>query len=333
MTRHPLVSVVLPVRNGIPFLAFSVRSILAQTLETIELVIVDDNSSDSTRAEASHFAKLDGRVKYVPSAGDGIVAALQTGVEASRAPFLARMDHDDVALPQRLELQRSLLEAHPELGLVGGWIDLMDAQGRQFSTIEYPIHDREIQTRLASEVCFASPTMMMPYDALISVGGFRQQFEPAEDVDLALRISEKYHVANVNKSVLRYRVHGGNISVTSIHRQIEAVVRAREDHLERRRLREGRPSLAADRSPSAPIPASLDVQSMTLAALLTWMRLLARAGIPAAARRLLADAERLARSAGAPGSWVLDVATVARECGLADRQSLVGMGGSWDRSR
>jgi hypothetical protein len=132
--------------------------------------------------------------------------------------------------------------------------------------------------------------------------------------------------------VLRYRVHGRNISVTSIHRQMEAVVKAREDHLERRRLREGEP-LEADGSPIAPIPAGLDVQSMTLAALLTWVRLLARAEIPAAARPLLADAERIARSPGAPGSWVLDVATVARECGLADRQSLVGMGGSWDRSR
>lgn len=227
MTRDPKIDIVMAVKDCERFLGAALTSILSQSYERFRLFVVDDNSVDSSRAIAYKYARRDPRVHVLPSEGSGIVAALDTGIAAGSAPLIARMDADDVALPRRLEQQIAFLIQHPEIALVGGFARVIDDLGRAFRQLTYPTRPHEIESRVLTEVCFAHPTMLLRRAALEEVGGFRPLFEPAEDVDLALRLSERYPLANLDTVVVCYRVHARNISGAKLKRQTQAVIVAR----------------------------------------------------------------------------------------------------------
>ena len=125
----PRVSVVMPVRDGERFLREALGSILAQTLEDVELVVVDDGSSDSTPAILEESAGRDGRVRVHRQEPGGLTAALNAGCALAQAALIARMDGDDVMLRDRLERQAAFLDDHPEVALLGGGIVLIDEGG------------------------------------------------------------------------------------------------------------------------------------------------------------------------------------------------------------
>ena len=302
MSVSPQVSVVLPVRNGAEYLGAAIASILGQSLENIELIVVDDHSTDNSRAVADAARSRDRRVRVVQSSGGGIVDALETGISSTSGPLIARMDADDVSLPHRLELQRTFFERKPEIALVGGFIDVIDPFGRLLRQVEYPTDPTEIDSRILQEVCFASPTMMIRREAFDRVGGFRRLFEPAEDVDLALRIAESYSVANIAQPVLRYRVHGENVSVSRLRRQMQAVLVARAAS---RRRREGwggeliqTSTLEALQHELALTDTLIDEQSFEAA--LTWSELLSEAGLDRTSASVLEEAATLAEGLSDP---------------------------------
>ena len=101
----PAITVLLPVYNGLPYLEAAIRSILQQSFEDFTLLIVDDGSSDGSRVLLEKLAKTDARIELIFQQNAGIVLALNRGLDAVRSPYVARMDADDVALPQRLERQ------------------------------------------------------------------------------------------------------------------------------------------------------------------------------------------------------------------------------------
>ena len=116
-----LVSVVMPVRDGGEFLAGAVASILAQTHQNLELIVVDDHSSDRAIPD---LHRTDGRLRFARSAERGVSAAFNTGLALAQGDYIARMDADDLALPMRLEVQLDYLEAHPELAICGGCVEI-----------------------------------------------------------------------------------------------------------------------------------------------------------------------------------------------------------------
>jgi glycosyltransferase involved in cell wall biosynthesis len=117
---HPKVSCLLPVYNGEQFIEEAVRSLLAQTLKNFELVVVDDGSTDSTPRKLAALNAEDQRLRILRQANGGIVAALNAGLGLCRAGYIARMDADDVAAPDRFEFQADYLDRHPGCVLVGG---------------------------------------------------------------------------------------------------------------------------------------------------------------------------------------------------------------------
>jgi putative sugar O-methyltransferase len=277
--RPPLVSVVLPVRDGELFLGGAIGSILGQSFEDLELLVVDDASTDGTPDIAQRASARDKRVLVVANSGKGEVDAIETGIAASSGEFIARMDADDVALPWRLERQVSHVQEHPDLGLLGGAIEMIDEAGRFLTTVSYPTDPVELRDLVLAGVCFASPTLMIRRAALREVGGFRRLFEPAEDVDLCLRIAERYPVANLAEPVVRYRIHGNNISVRSFRRQKEGVVVAMAAA---RRRREGADDPTASVVTLAAARSQLgigqhEVEELMFQASLNWINLLGMA--------------------------------------------------------
>src|SRR5262245_54949141 len=119
----------MPVRDGAAWLSESVASIQAQDFPSFELLIIDDGSTDATPALLAAFAAADPRIRVFHQPAQGTVAALNAAIAEARAPYLARLDADDRARANRLGRQVAFMEAHPEIGLVGTWAEVIDGAG------------------------------------------------------------------------------------------------------------------------------------------------------------------------------------------------------------
>jgi Glycosyl transferase family 2 len=212
----PLVSVVMAVCNADSFLAEAIQSILDQSLTDFEFVIVDYGSTDNSKSIISSSGERDKRIKYFDVPPCVLPEARNAGCSHAQGRYIAIMDGDDVALPDRLAREVDYMEKHPLVAIVGGAVEWIDSFGKPFHVHRHPTGDREIKHELLTHSVFWHPTVVMRKDALLSVGGYRSAFVCAHDYDLAIRIAEKYDCANLDEIVLRYRVHP--LQLTS-HRQ------------------------------------------------------------------------------------------------------------------
>ena len=212
--QTPLVSVVLPVRNGGAYFKGSLDSILNQTFKNFELIIVDDGSSDGSRELAMRESVRDLRIQVHANPGQGLVDALNHGVRSARAQIIARMDADDISHPDRLQRQWDYLQLHPDVAVVGTQINTIDHLGmRRGARSNFPCKPDLVSFALMARGCVVKhPTVMARKAALIDVGLYRSIMKDAEDYDLWLRVSEKYQISNMPDVLLDYREHDGQIS-------------------------------------------------------------------------------------------------------------------------
>jgi glycosyltransferase involved in cell wall biosynthesis len=294
----------MSVYNGERFLEEAVESILDQSLAELELIVIDDGSTDGTAEILSTYATSDPRVVVRAQPNEGRAAALNRGLGLARAPLVARLDADDVALPGRLERQRRFLAEHERVAVVGGAVTFIDDEGRPFGDWRYPLTDVEIRRAFDTSTPLVHPAVMMRADAVKAVGGYRPVFEESEDVDLWLRLAAAHELANVPELVLRYRVHDGQASFRQLELQTFCSVAAR---LAARERSEGRPDpFASGARIDRRALVSLGVAERELTAALvrkaTWLgKAMGRAGYSSAADALLAQALTTARSpSGSP---------------------------------
>jgi Glycosyl transferase family 2 len=212
--RIPRISVILPVYNGELFLREAVDSILEQSFADFELIAIDDGSLDSSGAILDRIAKADDRVTALHQANAGVVATLNRGLALARGEFIARMDADDVAHPQRFTRQVAFLDAHPDVAALGCAVTLIDDGGKRIRDIDYPGAPEAVSTFLETGSALAHPSVMMRRDAVRSVGGYRAAYRHAEDYDLWLRMAERYRLANLAERLLLYRSHETKLSFT-----------------------------------------------------------------------------------------------------------------------
>jgi len=222
----PLVSVVMPVHNGGPYLAEAVDSIRSQTFEDFEFVIVDDGSTDGTPEFLDRVSAVDQRVRVYTQVRRGLVATLNRACSLARGELLARMDADDIAAAHRLAAQVARMQSDPGLGVLGGNITVMKDDGGTIYDVRYPSSDAEIRAILRSSSAFAHPAVMMRRSAFEHLGGYRSAFADAEDYDLWLRFGETSRLGNLPTSVLRYRFHPGQVSCRRQEQQIISTVAA-----------------------------------------------------------------------------------------------------------
>ena len=229
------VSVLLPVYNGARYLSAAVDSILAQTFADFELLILDDGSTDETPAILARYAHQDGRVSVISRANKGLVTSLNELLSHARGRYVARMDADDIALPERFALQVQFLDTHADVVCVGGSVEFIDDRGRLLVTIVYPHSDNEIQDRLlGGTTAICHPAAMMRRESLVAVGGYDEAFALAEDLDLWLRLGEIGKLANVDNVVLRYRFHSASVSERASAEQLTIARAACERAWQRR---------------------------------------------------------------------------------------------------
>ena len=210
----PLVSVVLPVRNGLPYLAAAVDSILHQNYRNFELIVIDDGSTDDGRDWLAVRAAQDDRLRLLANPRRGLVEALNYGIAQACGTYIARMDADDIALPERFTLQVSFLEAHPAIAVLGTQATHIDENGDSLGySTSYPTDPSALSRSLAEKGCILlHPTAMARRTAVLEAGGYRSVTETAEDYDLWLRLDERFSLANLPETLLRYRRHPKQVS-------------------------------------------------------------------------------------------------------------------------
>jgi glycosyltransferase involved in cell wall biosynthesis len=230
----PVISVIMPVRNGAEWLGEAVASIRAQDFGDFEFLIVDDGSDDATAAMLAGFAGADRRIRVIRQPPQGIVVALNNAIAAARAPYLARLDADDCAMPNRLAKQLAFLQAHDEVGLLGSSAEEIDAGGAIIGRILPPADSAHLVRVLGRTNPFIHSSVMMRTALVRRLGGYRAAFRAAEDYDLWLRLAEVSGVANLAEDLVRYRRHGSNLSLRDAIRQSFSVRLAQRSAAARR---------------------------------------------------------------------------------------------------
>lgn len=219
-----LVSVILPVRNGEAWLARSIASILRQTHRTLELIVVDDGSTDRTGAIAR--ATGDPRVTVLTQSPRGLPRALNRAVGESRGPLIARMDADDESRPERLARQVAFLAARPEVGVVGTACVERGPAGEE-TLLRPPEGDEAIRRALIRYNPLVHSSIMMRRAVLDRVGGYDEAFAVAQDYDLWLRLGAVTRLANLGDPLVTRHLVSGRVTAAREDDRLRAEARAR----------------------------------------------------------------------------------------------------------
>lgn len=224
MSELPKVSVLLPTYNTANFLGRAIDSVLNQTFQSFELLILDDGSTDSSAAIIADFQKSDPRVKPIQLNHGGIVKALNAGIDTAKGEYIARMDADDQMSPDRLEKQYDYCSKHPKV-VLGTNASLCDPKLRELGKLNPPATHKEILADclagLASSLMH--PTMMASKNTLIEIGKYRETYRHIEDLDLYLRAAiNGCTLFNLTDTVgLKYRLHANSISNSKADLQMQ----------------------------------------------------------------------------------------------------------------
>jgi glycosyltransferase involved in cell wall biosynthesis len=221
------VSVIIPTYNYACFLREAIDSALVQTRPPLEVIVVDDGSTDDT---AAVLARYGDRIRVLRQQNQGVATARNTGIAAARGDYLAFLDSDDAWHPRKLELQMQRFEAEPELGLVHCGADIIDAEGRTLDTMLRGMegHVAEAMLRLDREVIMPQgSSIVVPKRVAEEIGGFDVRLPPSEDWDFCYRVTKRYPIGYVREVLVRYRLHGSGIHM-NIARMERAMLLALE---------------------------------------------------------------------------------------------------------
>lgn len=218
----PQVLVVLPMYNAARYVGRAVESVLAQSFTDFRLLALDDGSTDESVPMVGRYS--DPRVRLEQHSHAGIVAMINLGLEHAQQegiPFIARMDADDVSEPERLAKQVAALQANPGVAACSCNCRYVNEEGEVIGSSTVPLSSRRIRQELRRGLRgMVHGATLFRTGALAAVGGFRSTFLHAEDVDLFLRLSEKYQLMNVPEFLYRIRLNPRSLSMANARRNI-----------------------------------------------------------------------------------------------------------------
>jgi len=280
----PRVTLAIAAYNGERYLAEAIESCLAQDYADFELLIVDDASSDSTPDVIARCAD-DPRVRVVTHPENrGIAAAYNAIVAHARGELIARIGHDDIALPDRLSRQVAVFDAHPDTAIVHGDAVIIDGSGKVVGEWRCPEFDREgmAQMLVRRHNYLVDPTTMIHRRVYAEVGGYSADYPMCNDFDLWLRAAPRFRFRHAGPGpLIRYRRHGGNFSDESARaREIDEVSRALEAAIEREDWRVLAPEAATEQGALVLLADALERRALPLPELAARLRERGLAGRP-----------------------------------------------------
>jgi glycosyltransferase involved in cell wall biosynthesis len=230
----PAVSIVMSVYNGAKHLREAIESILNQTYSDFEFIIINDGSSDESGTIIDEYARSDSRICAIHQLNKGLTSSLNNGIALARAPLIARMDDDDISLPQRLMIQTRFMENNPNVGILGAQIISIDDQGDPLKLVNAQIFPRLLQRGQPikfKSIIVAHPAVIMRRNLILKVGEYREIFKHCEDTDLWLRAIQYCDIANCDETLLKYRRSHTQVSFVHDFIQTYGAAIAHECHL------------------------------------------------------------------------------------------------------
>jgi len=224
MKQHnvqPLVSVLIPVYNGTSFLDEAIQSVLNSTYKNIEIILVDDGSTDKSRHKCEKYAQQHAHIQFFGfKKNKGMTRCLNFGIKKSKGEYIARINQDDIMLPNRIEKQVAFLEKHPDHVIVGGAIQLFTQETENYDQIFFPKTNNEIKQQWLQFSPYSDPTVMYRKSAWEQTEGYNQYFWPADDVHMWYQLGMVGKMANLQEIVTLVRWHEDAGSIASHRRQM-----------------------------------------------------------------------------------------------------------------
>lgn len=212
MMRTAEVSIVMSVYNGEQYVHEAVESIMGQTFNDFEFIIINDGSTDKTSQILNSFVKKDTRINLIEQPNKGLVPSLNRGIKVAKGIYIARQDADDRSEPNRLSKQVGFLNKYPETVVIGSNISVMDSQGKIMHRHAVLLNDPELRQELLIRSPFAHGSVVFKRQAAVEAGMYDEAMWPAEDYDLWLRLSQYGMLANLDEPLYVYREHDSSIS-------------------------------------------------------------------------------------------------------------------------
>ncbi len=229
----PSISVLMSVYNGELYLREAVESVLQQTYTDFEFIIIDDGSTDGTSGILQRYAQIDKRICVHRQKNLGLISSLNKGCRLAQGKYIARMDADDICLPDRLAKQVYYMEAHSEIGVLGTWVEYIDESGETYGQWHMPTQPGLVGWSLIFGTCLAHPTVMMRSDVLESLNYYHFEALHVEDYDLWTRASFLTRITNFPEVLLKRRTREDSICSQHLQSQQENVIKVMRAMTER----------------------------------------------------------------------------------------------------
>lgn len=207
MMNNPKISVLMPAYNTEKYIAEAIESILNQTFKDFEFIIIDDCSIDRTWEIIQEYASKDDRIVALRNKKNlKLSGTLNKGIKIARGDYIARMDADDISFPNRLEKQLDFMEKHPEIGISGATMEIINEASSIIGKRKYHLTDSEIRKHIFKYSPFSHPLVIIRRSVLQKVGYYDPKYNPAEDYELYFRIGRCSKFGNLPDILLLYRI-------------------------------------------------------------------------------------------------------------------------------
>lgn len=207
----PKVSVIMPAYNAEKYIKEAIDSILNQTFKDFEFIIINDGSIDSTEDIIKSYT--DPRIKIINhDTNQGIYASRSDGLKMAQGEFIAILDSDDIAIKNRLEEQLNFMENHPNIAVVGSWMEVINVDHREVHTLKHDCDPVIIKWTHILKNQILNSSSFFRKKTVDKIGYYRKEYEYAEDYDLWSRISRRYKMANMPRVLVQYRIRGKSVT-------------------------------------------------------------------------------------------------------------------------
>ena len=230
MKEQPLVSVIIPAFNAQNYLIDAVDSIKNQTYTNLEIIIIDDGSTDNTYVVAQKLTQGDARVVLYKNEKNMYIAKTRNkAIMLCKGKYIVWQDADDISQPQRIMHQVEFMETHADVGICGGFLQSFDSSG-DLDVRTYAADDSPLRKNIFRFSPVAQPAAIVRRECFDKVGLFDENFPPAEDLDMSFRIGQYYKFANLQEIVIRYREHEKSNTVEKMSRMLSLTLQIRKKY-------------------------------------------------------------------------------------------------------